>query len=658
MLDDEAIDIPGDQLPEEHPFGCLGTARVADEGQIPRRHQIVVNGTRHRGVVRVRDVGDHQGDRMTALATQAPGRDAGSVAEPLHGHLNSVQGRLGHAAFAAQRMRDGRDADLGAGRHVLDARSPRGQPGYLQNLFRSGDPRVQVPCRAVNVGNGGGRRGSGELGRASGRKSRWIGCFLALTRRRFNVLQRPLGHYDYRDDHEMTTEMSTAYLVARVRTPFGRYGGALAAIPPDDLAAQVLRLVADRLPSVDWADVDDVLIGCANQAGEDNRNVARMAVLLAGLPVGVPGGTLNRLCGSGLDTVVMAGRAVRSGDADLVLAGGVESMTRAPFVLAKAESAFSRENGIHDTTIGWRFVNPLLAEAFGTDSMPETAENVAAQYGVSREDQDAFSLRSQERTAKAVASGRLVREVAAVSVPQQRGGDVVVDRDEHPRETTLEELAALRAITPGGTVTAGNASGINDGAAAVLIASQRAVQRYGLTPLARVTAGAAVGVPPGVMGIGPAGSTQKLLHCNGLTMTDIDVVELNEAFAAQALAVLRDLGLADDAEHVNPNGGAIAPGPPAGCQRGPARLVRSAGICRAEPRRPPGRRHHVHRGRAGHLRPARIRVTAAPPARINFAGAAEIIDSRHIRPKRATLTRATEVDPRGTRLHRPHEETK
>jgi 3-oxoadipyl-CoA thiolase len=358
--------------------------------------------------------------------------------------------------------------------------------------------------------------------------------------------------------------VSTAYLVAGVRTPFGRYGGGLAPVRPDDLAAHVLRELSGRLPSVDWDELDDVLLGCANQAGEDNRNVARMATLLAGLPVSAPGGTVNRLCGSSLDTVAMAARAVRSGDADLVLAGGVESMTRAPFVIPKAGTAFSRATEIHDTTIGWRFVNPAMAEQFGTDSMPETAENVAAHYGVSREDQDALALRSQERTAKAIASGRLAREIAPVSVPQRRGDVVLVDRDEHPRETTIEALAELRPITPGGTVTAGNASGVNDGAAAVLIASDRAVQRYGLTPLARVTSGVAVGVPPRLMGIGPVGSTHALLHRNGLTVTDIDVVELNEAFAAQALAVLRELGLADDADHVNPNGGAIALGHPLG----------------------------------------------------------------------------------------------
>ena len=327
---------------------------------------------------------------------------------------------------------------------------------------------------------------------------------------------------------------------------------------------------------MDFSELDDVLLGCANQAGEDNRNVARMATLLAGLPVSVPGGTVNRLCGSGLDTVAMAARAIRSGDADLVLAGGVESMTRAPFVIPKAGSAFARTAEIHDTTIGWRFVNPLMAEAFGTDSMPETAENVAAQYGVSRQDQDAFALRSQERTAKAVASGRLAREIAPVSVPQRRAADLLVDHDEHPRDTTLAALSKLRPITPGGTVTAGNASGVNDGAAVVLVASEQAVQRYGLTPLARVTSGVTVGVPPRVMGIGPVDATRKLLARNGLTVSDIDIIELNEAFAAQALAVLRELGLDDDAEHVNPNGGAIALGHPLGASG--ARLALTAAL--------------------------------------------------------------------------------
>ena len=367
-----------------------------------------------------------------------------------------------------------------------------------------------------------------------------------------------------------------AYLVTGIRTPFGRYGGALATERPDDLAALVLRRLLLDLPSVDWDQLDDVLLGCANQAGEDNRNVARMSTLLAGLPVSAPGATINRLCGSGLDAVAMAARAVRSGDADLIVAGGVESMSRAPFVMPKAASAYSRTTEIHDTTLGWRFVNPAMAQMYGTDSMPETAENVAAEFGVTREDQDAFALRSQERTAKAVAVGRMAQEITPVEVPGRRGPVVLVDRDEHPRETTLEALAALRPIFPGGTVTAGNASGINDGAAALLIASGRAVQRYGLTPLCRVTSAAAVGVPPRIMGIGPVSSTRKLLQRNDLTVADLDVIELNEAFAAQSLAVLRELGLPDDADHVNPNGGAIALGHPLGASG--ARLALTAAL--------------------------------------------------------------------------------
>jgi 3-oxoadipyl-CoA thiolase len=365
-----------------------------------------------------------------------------------------------------------------------------------------------------------------------------------------------------------------AYLVAGTRSPFGRYGSALAAVRPDDLAALMLRSVAASLPTVDWDDLDDVLLGCANQAGEDNRNIARMSTLLAGLPVSAPGSTINRLCGSSLDAVLIAARAVRSGDADLVLAGGVESMSRAPFVVPKATTAYSRATEIHDTTLGWRFVNPVMQEMFGIDSMPETAENVAAEFGVSRADQDAFALRSQERTAKAMASGRLAQEITPVEVTQRRGPVLLVDRDEHPRETTLESLAALRPLFPGGTVTAGNASGINDGAAALLVASERAVQRYGLNPLCRITSGAAVGVPPRIMGIGPVHSTRKLLQRKDLRIDDIDVIELNEAFAAQSLAVLRQLGLPDDAEHVNPGGGAIALGHPLGASG--ARLALTA----------------------------------------------------------------------------------
>ncbi|KQY57613.1 MULTISPECIES: 3-oxoadipyl-CoA thiolase [unclassified Nocardioides] len=370
--------------------------------------------------------------------------------------------------------------------------------------------------------------------------------------------------------------MTEAFLVAGVRTPIGRYGGALAGVRPDDLAAHVIRELAASLPSVDWANVDDVILGCANQAGEDNRNVARMAALLADLPVEVPGTTMNRLCGSGLDTVATAARSIRAGDADLVIAGGVESMTRAPFVLPKAGSAWSRATEVHDTTIGWRFVNPRMHEQYGTDSMPATAQIVADEHGISREDQDAFALRSQERAAKAIVNGRLAREIVAVTVPQRRGDDVVVSVDEHPRQTSLEKLAALRPIVAGGSVTAGNASGVNDGAAAVLVASAAAVERYGLTPLARVTAGASAGVPPRTMGVGPVPATRKLLDRQGLAVTELDVIELNEAFASQALAVLRGLDLPDDADHVNPNGGAIALGHPLGASG--ARLALTAAL--------------------------------------------------------------------------------
>ena len=370
--------------------------------------------------------------------------------------------------------------------------------------------------------------------------------------------------------------MTNAYLVDGVRTPIGRYGGALATVRPDDLAAHVLRELTARHPSVDWAELDDVLLGCANQAGEDNRNVARMAVLLAGLPVDVPGGTVNRLCGSGLDALGSAARSVRAGDADLVLAGGVESMSRAPFVMPKAETAYSRAAEVHDTTIGWRLVNPAMEQAYGTDTMPRTAQNVADEHGVSREDQDAFALRSQERTARAAASGRLAREIAPVQVPRRKGDPVVVDRDEHPRETSLEALGALRPLFPGGSVTAGNSSGVNDGAAAMLVASEGAVERYGLQPLARISSMVATGVEPRVMGIGPEPATRRLLDRAGLKVDDVDVLELNEAFAAQALAVLRGLGLPDDAEHVNPNGGAIALGHPLGMSG--ARLALSTAL--------------------------------------------------------------------------------
>ncbi|WP_213454138.1 3-oxoadipyl-CoA thiolase [Rhizomonospora bruguierae] len=371
--------------------------------------------------------------------------------------------------------------------------------------------------------------------------------------------------------------MTEAYLVAGVRTPIGRYGGALTPVRPDDLAAHAIRTLTERLPAVDWSAVDDVLLGCANQAGEDNRNVARMAALLAGLPDAVPGGTVNRLCGSGLDAVAAAARAIRAGEADLVIAGGVESMSRAPFVIPKAETAYSRSSEIHDTTLGWRFVNPAIRQRYGIDSMPETAENVAAEYGISRADQDAFALRSQQRAARAQANGRLAAEIVPVPVPGRRGAVTVVDTDEHPRETSLDRLAALPTpFRDGGTVTAGNSSGVNDGAAALLVASAPALTRYGLTPLARVDAAAAAGVPPRVMGVGPIPATRRLLARTDLTLADIDIVELNEAFAAQALAVLRDLGLPDDAEHVNPNGGAIALGHPLGMSG--ARLALTAAL--------------------------------------------------------------------------------
>jgi 3-oxoadipyl-CoA thiolase len=370
--------------------------------------------------------------------------------------------------------------------------------------------------------------------------------------------------------------MTTAYLVSGVRTPIGRYGGALAPVRTDDLAAHVVRALTQSLPSVDWTETDDIVLGCANQAGEDNRNVARMAGLLADLPVQVPGGTVNRLCGSGLDAVAIAARAIRAGDADLVIAGGIESMSRAPFVMPKAESPYSRATEIHDTTIGWRFVNPAMAQRHGTDSMPETAEHVAQEHGISREDQDAFALRSQERAAKAIAAGRLAREIVPVPVPQRRGEPLLVERDEHPRDTSLEALAKLRPLAPGGSVTAGNSSGVNDGAVAVLIASERAVERLGLDPLARVSAGAAVGVPPRVMGIGPVPATRRLLERRGLGVGEIDLFEVNEAFASQSLAVLRGLGLPDDADHVNVNGGAIALGHPLGASG--ARLALTTAI--------------------------------------------------------------------------------
>ncbi|MBL0291745.1 MAG: 3-oxoadipyl-CoA thiolase [Betaproteobacteria bacterium] len=369
--------------------------------------------------------------------------------------------------------------------------------------------------------------------------------------------------------------MADAFICDAVRTPFGRYGGALSSVRADDLAAVPLRALIARHPAVDWAAVDDVCYGCANQAGEDNRNVARMASLLAGLPDAVPGSTINRLCGSGLDALATAARAIRAGEAELMLAGGVESMSRAPFVLAKADSAFSRAARIEDTTLGWRFVNPLLQARCGIDSMPETAENVAAEFGISRADQDAFAWRSQARALAAQQSGTLAQEIVGVAVAQKQGAARVVDRDEHPRATTPEALAKLAPIVrPDGTVTAGNASGVNDGACALLVASEAAARRHGLTPRARIVGAATAGVPPRIMGIGPAPATQKLLARTGLALRDIDVIELNEAFAAQALAVLRQLGLPDDAAQVNANGGAIALGHPLGASG--ARLATTA----------------------------------------------------------------------------------
>ncbi|MFY1633240.1 3-oxoadipyl-CoA thiolase [Solwaraspora sp. WMMB335] len=371
--------------------------------------------------------------------------------------------------------------------------------------------------------------------------------------------------------------MPIAYLVAGVRTPFGRYAGALAAVRPDDLAAHVIRELVARHPSVDWSAADDVVLGCANQAGEDNRNVARMAVLLAGLPAEVSGTTVNRLCGSGLDALAIAARSIVAGDADLVVAGGVESMSRAPFVMPKAATPYSRSAEIHDTTIGWRLVNPLIRSGWGIDSMPETAENVAADYQVDRAAQDAFALRSQERAARAQASGRLASEIVPVEVPQRRAGTATVSIDEHPRATSLEKLAALPTpFRDGGTVTAGNSSGVNDGAVALLVASDTAVQRYGLTPLARVAGATTAGVPPRVMGIGPVPATRRLLGRLGVKLTEVDVIELNEAFAAQSVAVLRQLGLPEDAEQVNPNGGAIALGHPLGASG--ARLALTAAL--------------------------------------------------------------------------------
>ncbi|OJA83946.1 3-oxoadipyl-CoA thiolase [Burkholderia ubonensis] len=369
--------------------------------------------------------------------------------------------------------------------------------------------------------------------------------------------------------------MTDAYICDAIRTPIGRYGGALKDVRADDLGAVPIRALIERNRDVDWSAIDDVIYGCANQAGEDNRNVARMSALLAGLPTTVPGATLNRLCGSGMDAVGSAARAIKSGEARLMIAGGVESMTRAPFVMGKSASAFARQADIFDTTIGWRFINPLMKQRYGVDSMPETAENVATDYHISRADQDLFALRSQQKAARAQQDGTLAEEIVAVTIPQKKGAPLVVSRDEHPRETSLDALAKLKGVVrPDGTVTAGNASGVNDGAAALLLANEENAKRFGLTPRARVLGIATAGVAPRVMGIGPAPATQKLLARLGMTIDQFDVIELNEAFASQGLAVLRMLGVADDDPRVNPNGGAIALGHPLGASG--ARLVTTA----------------------------------------------------------------------------------
>jgi 3-oxoadipyl-CoA thiolase len=380
--------------------------------------------------------------------------------------------------------------------------------------------------------------------------------------------------------------MAEAFICDFARTPIGRYAGALSSVRADDLAAVPLAALVARNPEVDWAAVDDVVLGCANQAGEDNRDVARMALLLAGLPDKVPGATVNRLCGSGLEAVASAARAICAGDGELFIAGGVESMSRAPFVMGKAESAFSRDANIYDTTIGWRFINPKMQQAYGTDSMPETGENVAADFNISRADQDAFALRSQQRAGRAQASGRHAREIVPVMV--KRGREMVeITTDEHPRpETTLEQLAKLKTpFRAGGTVTAGNASGVNDGAAALIIASEAAARRWGLTPRARILSTAVAGVPPRIMGFGPAPASRKVLARLGLSIADIDVIELNEAFASQALAVTRDLGLPDDAEFVNPNGGAISLGHPLGMSGARLALTATAELADRQARR-------------------------------------------------------------------------
>ena len=369
--------------------------------------------------------------------------------------------------------------------------------------------------------------------------------------------------------------MTEAFICDAIRTPIGRYGGVLAGVRTDDLAALPIGALMKRNAGVDWQAVDDVIFGCANQAGEDNRNLARMAALLAGLPVEVPGVTVNRLCGSGLDAVAIAARQVRSGEAQFIIAGGAESMSRAPYVLSKPDAAFTRTQQMFDTTIGWRFVNPLMKQQYGIDSMPETGENVAADFAVSRADQDAFALRSQQRALAAQANGRLAAEIVAVTLPAKKGEPTIVDRDEHPRETSLEALAKLGTpFRAGGSVTAGNASGVNDGACALVVASEAAAKRHGFKPRARILGAAVAGLPPRIMGLGPAPASEKLMARLGLSIRDFDVIELNEAFASQALAVLRRLGLPDDAEHVNPNGGAIALGHPLGMSG--ARLAATA----------------------------------------------------------------------------------
>ena len=369
--------------------------------------------------------------------------------------------------------------------------------------------------------------------------------------------------------------MNQAFICDAIRTPFGRYGGALSSVRADDLGAIPLRALMARNPNVDWAAVTDVIYGCANQAGEDNRNVARMSALLAGLPLAVPGSTVNRLCGSGLDALGTAARAIKAGEATLMIAGGVESMSRAPFVMPKAESAFSRSNSVHDTTIGWRFINKLMKEQYGVDSMPETAENVATDFHISREDQDTMALHSQLRAVAAQKAGHLAREITAVTIPQKKGDAIVVDTDEHPRATSMETLAKLKPVVrPGGTVTAGNASGVNDGACALLLADKATAAKNGLTPRARVVGMATAGVAPRIMGIGPASATERVLALTGLTLAQLDVIELNEAFAAQGLAVMRQLGLQDDDERVNAWGGAIALGHPLGASG--ARLATTA----------------------------------------------------------------------------------